>query len=56
MSNENMNANNELATREQAMLATQMEAPMGFEDEDAGDMIIPRIKVIQTLVLNVRTK
>ena len=24
MSNENMNANNELATREQAMLATQM--------------------------------
>lgn len=49
MSNENMNANNELATREQAMLATQMEAPMGFEDEDAGDMIIPRIKVIQTL-------
>jgi hypothetical protein len=49
MSNENMNANNELAAREQAMLATQYEAPMGFEDEDAGDMIIPRIKVIQTL-------
>lgn len=25
------------------------EVPMGFEDEEAGDMIIPRIKVIQTL-------
>ena len=23
--------------------------PMGFEDEDAGDVIIPRVKVIQTL-------
>lgn len=23
--------------------------PMGFEDEDAGDMIIPRVKIIQTL-------
>lgn len=25
------------------------QAPMGFEDEEAGDMIIPRVKVIQTL-------
>lgn len=25
------------------------DTPMGFEDEDAGDMIIPRVKVIQTL-------
>ena len=23
--------------------------PMGFEDEEAGDVIIPRVKVIQTL-------
>lgn len=31
-------------------LATQMpEAPMGFEDEEAGDMIVPRIKIVQTL-------
>ena len=30
-------------------LAEQQKVPMGFEDEDAGDMIIPRIKVIQTL-------
>lgn len=28
---------------------TQGEAPMGFEDEDSDDMIIPRIKVVQTL-------
>lgn len=31
------------------LLATQSEVPMGFEDEDPGDMIIPRVKVIQTL-------
>lgn len=30
-------------------LVTQTDAPMGFEDEEAGDMIIPRVKVIQTL-------
>jgi len=30
-------------------LAEQNTAPMGFEDEEAGDLIIPRIKVIQTL-------
>lgn len=27
----------------------QTEAPMGFEDEDATDLIIPRIKVVQSL-------
>ncbi len=32
-----------------AALATQSDAPMGFEDDEPGDMIIPRIKVIQTL-------
>lgn len=30
-------------------IVAQDEAPMGFEDEDPGDMIIPRVKVIQTL-------
>lgn len=30
-------------------LATSNEAPMGFEDEEASDMIVPRVKVIQTL-------
>ena len=43
----------ELATAEQAKGQTAMavasEVPMGFENEEAGDMIIPRIKVIQTL-------
>lgn len=30
-------------------VSTNVEAPLGFEDEKAGDMIIPRIKVVQTL-------
>ena len=34
---------------ETALAAQNAEAPMGFEDEEAGDMIIPRIKVVQTL-------
>lgn len=41
---------NELASQQETELAAGvMEAPMGFEDEDAGDMIIPRIKIVQTL-------
>lgn len=44
-----MSEKQELAVKDQAMLATQTDAPLGFEDEDAGDMIIPRIKVVQTL-------
>ena len=50
MSNENKKATEEaLVAQQQAALDTQSEAPMGFEDEDAGDMIIPRVKVVQTL-------
>ena len=50
MSTENMNAtDNALVAQQTAALAAQNEAPMGFEDEDAGDMIIPRVKMIQTL-------
>ena len=30
-------------------LANQTGMPLGFEDDDANDMIIPRVKVIQTL-------
>lgn len=30
-------------------LSTEVQIPMGFEDEESGDMIIPRVKVIQTL-------
>lgn len=40
----------ELATRdEKDELDTTNSLPMGFEDEEAGDMIIPRVKIIQTL-------
>lgn len=44
-------SNTELAKQQSAELAEQnlSGVPMGFEDEEAGDMIIPRIKVIQTL-------
>ena len=50
MSTENMIATEEaLVAKQQAALATQTDIPMGFEDEEAGDMIIPRVKVIQTL-------
>jgi hypothetical protein len=36
-------------TETEAVLATQSEVTMGFEDDDSVDMIIPRIKVVQTL-------
>lgn len=42
-------SNTELANRQSAELNTQVNTPMGFEDEEAGDMIVPRIKVVQTL-------
>jgi len=32
-----------------SLIATATDAPLGFEDEDPTDMIVPRIKVIQTL-------
>ena len=35
--------------REEQALAPQVEGPLGFEDDDADDMIIPRVKVIQML-------
>ncbi len=38
-----------LATQAANAVSTQVEIPMGFEYEEAGDMIIPRVKVIQTL-------
>lgn len=43
------NKKNTLAERENNELATNVGTPMGFEDEEAGDMIIPRIKIVQTL-------
>jgi hypothetical protein len=38
-----------LIAKAESALAMQPEVPLGFEDEDAGDMIIPRVKVVQTL-------
>lgn len=46
-----MTNNEELAMvkQEAQALTTGNNVPMGFEDEEAGDIIIPRVKVIQTL-------
>jgi hypothetical protein len=33
----------------QQQLVTQTEAPMGFEDENDGDLIVPRVKIINAL-------
>lgn len=49
MSDEMKKQETALAAQQTGELANQQEVPMGFEDEEAGDMIIPRIKVIQTL-------
>lgn len=40
---------NEISTSNPNELAAQSGVPMGFEDEEASDVIIPRVKVIQTL-------
>lgn len=40
---------NEVTKKDQALMDGQSEAPMGFEEEEEGEMIIPRVKVIQTL-------
>lgn len=46
-----MENKNELQVKDQSQnfLATQSEAPLGFEDEEEGDLIVPRVKVVQTL-------
>lgn len=40
---------NDIMKRETEDLALQNGTPMGFEDEESNDVIIPRVKVIQTL-------
>lgn len=42
-------SNTELMKNDPNELAMQNGAPMGFEDEDTSDVIIPRVKVVQTL-------
>lgn len=39
----------ELAKKQESTLATQSEAPMGYEDGNEGDLIVPRVKVVQLL-------
>jgi hypothetical protein len=39
----------EVKVQDEKMLTTQNEAPMGFEDEQDGDLIVPRVKVVQSL-------
>lgn len=41
--------NNELMNQNTSLANTAVDTPMGFEDEEAGDFIIPRVKVVQTL-------
>lgn len=44
------NVTNEIVKTEGTeLVTTQSTMPLGFEDEDAGDMIIPRVKMIQML-------
>lgn len=42
---------NEVALKDEEtkVVVQQPEVPLGFEDEEAGDMIIPRVKIVQTL-------
>lgn len=40
---------NELIKKETDEIAILNDMPLGYEDEEAGDVIIPRVKVIQTL-------
>ena len=44
-----MSEKQELMEQENADLAVSQGLPMGFEDEDSDDMIIPRVKVVQML-------
>lgn len=41
--------NNEIMEKKSEEVALQEGMPMGFEDEEVDDVIIPRVKVIQTL-------
>ena len=46
------NSNDEkslVKTEAAQMVSVNTDVPLGFEDEEAGDIIIPRVKVVQTL-------
>lgn len=40
---------NEITEQNKQLLATQNEVPMGFEEEEEGDFIVPRIKMVNAL-------
>lgn len=44
-----MEKETKVAVQEETAVSTDVGTPMGFEDEEAGDMVIPRIKVINAL-------
>lgn len=44
-----MNNNEMIAANQKDLVNIDTNVPLGFEDEEAGDLIIPRVKVIQTL-------
>lgn len=46
----------ELSNKEQAELSTHVEPLMGYEDESEGDLIVPRVKVMQALSPEVKEK
>jgi len=46
----------DIMKKENEDLMIQNGAPMGFEDEETGDVIIPRVKVCQTLSPEVRAR
>jgi hypothetical protein len=41
--------NKEVIVKEENAVSTNVEPIMGFEDEEDGDMIIPRVKIVQAL-------
>lgn len=47
---------NELAKAEETQLAVPTEAPLGFGEDDADDILIPRIKVAQALTPEVKER
>ena len=49
MSKENILNKEALVAQTPNKVSTQESLPLGFEDEDAQDMIIPRVKIIQSL-------
>lgn len=48
--------NQELMEREKQELTTEVEAPLGYEEDDSNELIIPRLKVMNALSPEVRDR